>query len=82
MKLLRWVILPATLLLMVMGATAQDPNVKHYDKDGLSFDYPANWHFSDQSTAQMQFIEIEFASAPPSPTVILVFRQRAAFKAW
>jgi hypothetical protein len=52
-------ILPAALLLAVMGATAQDPNVKHYDKDGLSFDYPANWKFSDQSTPQMQFIELE-----------------------
>jgi hypothetical protein len=59
MKLLRWMILPAALLFMVIGATAQDPNVKHYDKDGLSFDYPANWQFSDQSTTQMQFIEME-----------------------
>jgi hypothetical protein len=59
MKLLRWMILPAGLLLIVVVVTAQDPNVKHYDKDGLSFDYPANWQFSDQSTAQMQFINME-----------------------
>ncbi|HEX3084591.1 MAG TPA: hypothetical protein VHP99_08730 [Pyrinomonadaceae bacterium] len=59
MKLLRWMILPAGLLLIVVAVTAQDPNVKHYDKDGLSFDYPANWQFSDQSTAQMQFIHME-----------------------
>ena len=59
MKLLRWMILPAALLMVGIGATAQDPNVKHYDKDGLSFDYPANWQFSDQGTAQMQFIELE-----------------------
>jgi hypothetical protein len=52
-------ILPAALLLTVIGVTAQDPNVKHYDKDGLSFDYPANWQISDKSTAQMQFIEME-----------------------
>ena len=58
MKLLRWMILPATLLLIVIGATAQDPNVKHYDKDGLSFDYPANWQFSDQSTGQMQYVQM------------------------
>ena len=58
MKLLRWMILPAALLLIVIGATAQDPNVKHYDKDGLSFDYPANWQFSDQSTGQMQYIQM------------------------
>src|SRR6185295_10306736 len=58
MKLLRWMILPATLLLIVIGATAQDPNIKHYDKEGLSFDYPANWQFSDQSTAQMQYVQM------------------------
>jgi hypothetical protein len=58
MKLLRWMILPAALMLVVMGVTAQDPNVKHYDKDGLAFDYPANWQFSDQSTAQMQYIQM------------------------
>ena len=58
MKLLQWMILPAALLLIVIGATAQDPNVKHYDKDGLSFDYPANWQFEDQSTAQMQYIQM------------------------
>jgi hypothetical protein len=58
MKLLRWMILPAALLLLVVGATAQDPNVKHYDKDGLSFDYPANWQISDQSTGQMQYIQM------------------------
>ena len=58
MKLPRWVILPAALLFIVMGVTAQDPNVKHYDKDGLSFDYPANWQFSDQSTPQMQYIQM------------------------
>lgn len=58
MKLLRWMILPAASLLIVIGAVAQDPNVKHYDKDGLSFDYPANWQFSDQSTAQMQYVQV------------------------
>jgi hypothetical protein len=58
MKLLRWIILPAALLLIVIAATAQDPNVKHYDKDGLSFDYPANWQFEDQSTAQMQYVQM------------------------
>ena len=58
MKLLQWTMLPAALLLIVIAVTAQDPNVKHYDKDGLSFDYPANWQFSDQSTAQMQYIQM------------------------
>src|SRR4051812_25513464 len=59
MKLIRWMILPAAVLLIVMSAIAQDPNAKHYEKDGLSFDYPADWKFSDQSSGQMQFIEME-----------------------
>ena len=58
MKLLRWVVLTVALLFVVMAAAAQDPNVKHYDKDGLSFDYPANWQFNDQSTTQMQYIQM------------------------
>jgi hypothetical protein len=58
MKLLRWMILPAALLLAVICVSGQDPNVKHYDKDGLSFDYPANWQFSDQSSPQMQYIQM------------------------
>jgi hypothetical protein len=59
MKLLRWIILPAALLLITTtNALAQDANVKHYDKDGLSFDYPANWQLNDKSTGQMQFLEL------------------------
>lgn len=58
MKLLRSIILPVALLLMTISAGAQDANVKHFEKDGLSFDYPANWQLTDKSTAQMQFLEL------------------------
>ena len=58
MKLSHSLIACLTLSLLIASALAQDPNVKHYDKDGLSFDYPANWQLSDQSTAQMQFLEL------------------------
>ena len=54
----RWIIVAIALCLLTIGAPAQDPNVKHFEKDGLSFDYPANWQFSDQSTGQMQFLEM------------------------
>ncbi len=57
MKLLRTLIY-LTALLLVTGALAQGPNAKHFAKDGLSFDYPANWQLSDQSTGQMQFLEL------------------------
>jgi hypothetical protein len=48
----------AVPLLFVGGVLGQDPSVKHFDKDGLSFDYPANWQLNDQSTQQMQFLEL------------------------
>jgi len=58
MKLTRSVIVGVLLLLLIGAALAQDPNVKHFDKDGLSFDFPANWQFSDQSTGQMQYLQM------------------------
>jgi hypothetical protein len=41
MKLSHSLIACLALSLLIASALAQDPNVKHYDKDGLSFDYPA-----------------------------------------
>ena len=58
MKLTRSIVVAVALSLLLGVALAQDPNLKHFEKDGLSFDYPANWQFSDQSTSQMQFIEL------------------------
>jgi hypothetical protein len=46
------------ILLFAAVALPQDPNVKHYEKEGLAFDYPANWQISDQSSGQMQFIQM------------------------
>ena len=58
MRFLRTLILALTSFLLIVSALAQDPNVKHFAKDGLSFDYPANWQFSDQSSAQMQYLQM------------------------
>src|SRR2546425_8687741 len=57
MKRVRKLVCVAMPLLFVAGALGQ-PNFKHFEKDGLSFDYPANWQVSDQSTQQMQFLEL------------------------
>jgi len=48
------------LLLIVAAALAQTPatDTKHFGKDGLSFDYPAGWQIADQSTAQIQIIQL------------------------
>jgi len=51
-------IFAAASLLVVVSALAQDPNVKHFAKDGLSFDYPGAWQISDKSTQQMQLLEL------------------------
>jgi hypothetical protein len=59
MRLLRTLIFAGASLLLVVTALAQDPNVKHFAKDGLSFDYPANWSIADKSTQQMQYLELE-----------------------
>jgi hypothetical protein len=58
MRLVRTLVLATASLLLLVSTFAQDPNVKHFAKDGLSFDYPASWEFSDQSTGQMQLIEL------------------------
>lgn len=58
MRFLRTLVLPAVVVLITIGAGAQDANVKHYEKDGLSFDYPGSWQLSDKSTGQMQFLEL------------------------
>lgn len=49
----------ATLLVCGFIATAQtSSDARHFAKDGLSFDYPATWQISDQSTAQIQIIQL------------------------
>ncbi len=59
MSLLRCLIGGSIALLFVIAvALAQDPNAKHYEKDGLSFDYPGSWQLADKSTGQMQFLEL------------------------
>jgi hypothetical protein len=58
MKLTRIIILLSGLLLLAALSYAQDPNVKHFDKEGLSFDYPQNWQLAEHSTGQMQFVEL------------------------
>ncbi|HEX7723318.1 MAG TPA: hypothetical protein VF397_14255 [Pyrinomonadaceae bacterium] len=58
MNFLRFLICVIFIALVAAIGLAQDPNVKHFEKDGLSFDYPANWQISDQSTGQMQYVQI------------------------
>ena len=58
MNSLRFLICVIFIALIAAIGLAQDPNVKHFEKDGLSFDYPASWQISDQSTGQMQYVQL------------------------
>jgi len=58
MNLMRFLICLTLLALIIGTVGAQNPNSKQFDKDGLSFDYPIDWQLSDQSTGQMQFVEL------------------------
>src|SRR5229473_869416 len=52
------ILIGCAALLLATSVQTQTPDTKHFDKDGLSFDYPANWQLSDQSTQQMQYLEL------------------------
>jgi hypothetical protein len=61
MKATRAAFIAFTILLLVgliAYSQTQTAETKHFEKDGLSFDYPASWQINDQSTAQMQAIQI------------------------
>ena len=68
-------------VLLITAFAAQDPNVVHFAKDGLSFDYPKNWSLSDQSTQQMQLLELTQADTTiriRSPRESLTTPEKAA----
>ncbi len=46
------------VVVALAAIAAQDPNANHFAKDGLSFDYPKGWTLGDQSSQQMQFLEL------------------------
>ena len=54
MRLLRTMIFTVVSLLLVISALAQDPNVKNFTKDGLSFGYPNGWSIVDESNSDAQ----------------------------
>lgn len=43
---------------LTVHAQTPVPEIQHFDKDGLSFDYPAKWQLVDQSTPQIQIIQL------------------------
>lgn len=57
---MRLLTIVAILMLGLLTAVGQtDGNIRHFAKDGLSFDYPAAWQITDLSSSQMQIIQLE-----------------------
>ena len=76
MKSSRKFLLPATLLLVCgLSASAQTApaDAKAFNKDGLSFSYPASWTFNDTSNADAQ--QMTFGRADSDAQIrVFVFR--------
>ena len=60
MKATRATFIALVILLIALIAHSQTPSAdtQHFEKDGLSFDYPAGWQINDQSTKQIQIIQV------------------------
>ena len=77
---------PLLTLLLVLAALARVPAAPrpqggfyHFEKDGLSFDYPVAWTLADSSNAQLQSLVLGRAGAS---NVIAVFAQREPLTGW
>ncbi len=52
-----------TLFNLPLAAQNSNSDVKIYDKDGLSFNYPASWELADQSTAELQQLKLNLPNS-------------------
>ena len=65
----------ATFFRLSVLAQTVKADIKIYDKDGLSFNYPASWELTDQSTAELQQLKLNlpnssgliYVSSPRNP---------------
>jgi hypothetical protein len=51
------------ILLALTGAHAARAKTKHYEKDGLSFDYPDNWVIQERSDDKKQLINLSISTS-------------------
>ena len=65
--------LPLIALLLLCGFSASAQDAKQFNKDGLSFSYPASWTFNDTSNADAQQMTFGRADSEAQITVF-VFR--------
>jgi hypothetical protein len=63
---------------MLASAQTPKPDVNHYDKDGLAFDYPKGWSLEDSSNADAQQMVL---ARPDSDAQIKFYIHRNSIKA-
>jgi hypothetical protein len=68
-------VLLATVMLLLCGVSAfgQGSDAKHFNKDGLVFDYPSGWVLQDGSNAEAQQMNL---ARPDSDAQIRIFAYR------
>ena len=64
-----------TMSCLIAAANPTGPQTNSYSRDGLSFEYPADWPLSDQSDAQAQTLSLD-RGQNEAKILILVLRQR------
>jgi len=65
--------LPLIALFLLCGFSASGQDAKQFNKDGLTFSYPASWTFNDTSNADAQKLAFGRADSEAQVTVF-VFR--------
>jgi len=75
--------LVALLLLCCLAALAQSAGsgTKRFNKDGVSFKYPARWSFSDSSNQEAQKLLLESGNSEAS-IMLITHRDRVLAEKW
>src|SRR2546426_3367397 len=68
--LMRAAVCGSLVILFPLTASAQSSVQTHFSKDGVTFDYPADWVLTDKSTQQAQHLTITHPGISPLIMVI------------
>src|SRR2546425_1328348 len=71
MKFIFSVLLITLLPTLNVHAQAANTETKHFEKDGLSFDFPSTWKLTDSSTPQLHYVAVASADSDAQLVVIV-----------
>jgi len=71
MRVLKFVLASVGLLIISLALSAQTPDVKHFNKSGVTFDYPAGWSLEDLSDSDAQSLRLSRTDADLQLTVFV-----------